>query len=354
MDRSRKGRGAVSNATSRFDEHQRESFDDGWRDYWEGEEDPALRTTVLDDHSRTIITYNESPDVGFDRSINPYRGCEHGCIYCYARPTHAYLGLSAGIDFETKIFAKRNARELLTTELSKPRYQPAPLALGGNTDPYQPVERRLGITRGVLEVLDAFRHPVTVVTKSALIERDIDILARMARSGLVSVAVSVTSLDNELSRRLEPRAAAPQRRLTAIRRLTEAGIPVGVLVAPVIPVLTDCELEAILAAAREAGAIAAGYVLLRLPHEVKDLFDEWLAEHYPLKARHVASVIAAMRGGKAYDAQFGTRMRGSGEYAQLLAQRFGVATRRHGYSDWPELNCGHFATEVRSGQYSLF
>lgn len=352
----RKGRGAVSNATSRFDDAAREAFDDGWRDYWDGDADPALRTTVLEDQCRTVIAYNESPDVPFDRSINPYRGCEHGCIYCYARPTHAYLGLSPGLDFETRIFAKRDAAAVLIDELSRPGYRPAPVALGANTDPYQPVERGLGITRAVLEVLRDFRHPVTIVTKSALIERDIDILAPMAAANLASVAVSVTTLDPDLGRRMEPRAAAPQRRVKAIRTLTDAGIPVGVLVAPVIPALNDHELESILARARAAGAQAAGYVLLRLPHEVRTLFDEWLAQHYPLRAQHVTSVLGAMRGGKAYDARFGARMRGVGEFARVIAQRFRSASRRHQFNgEWPALDCGQFCPQkVRYGQYSLF
>jgi DNA repair photolyase len=286
---------------------------------------------VLPDHAKSVISTNNSPDVGFEQSINPYRGCSHGCIYCFARPTHAYLGLSPGLDFETRLFYKDNAVELLRAELSKPRYVCKSIALGINTDGWQPLERRLEVTRRVLEVLAECRHPVSIVTKSALIVRDLDLLQDLARDQLVSVMISITSLDSELKRTLEPRAAAPQARLKVIEQLSAAGVPVGVLVAPVIPALTDHELEHILEAAKAAGATSAGYVLLRLPHEVKDLFREWLAEHYPNRANHVMSVINQSRGGKDYQAEFGTRMVGTGIFAQLLRARFDMAKRKCGF-----------------------
>jgi DNA repair photolyase len=324
-----KGRGAASNPTGRFDAWSLEPAEDGWyRD--EGPE--SLNETVMPDHARGIITTNDSPDVGFDRSINPYRGCSHGCVYCFARPSHAYLGLSPGLDFETKLFYKAEAASLLEAELAKPTYRCKPIALGINTDAYQPVEKRLGITRSILAVLARFRHPVNIVTKSALIVRDIDLLADLAKDRLTSVMLSITSLTDEIKRTLEPRAASPQTRLRVIRQLAQAGIPVGVLVAPVIPAVTDHELEGILAAASEAGATSAGYILLRLPHEVKTLFREWLDVHYPDRARHVMSLINQARGGKDYDAQFGQRMVGTGPYAQLLRTRFELAARRLGLS----------------------
>jgi DNA repair photolyase len=324
-----KGRGAASNPTGRFDAWSLEAAEDGWyRD--EGPE--SLNETVMPDHARGIITTNDSPDVGFDRSINPYRGCSHGCVYCFARPSHAYLGLSPGLDFETKLFYKAEAASLLEAELAKPTYRCQPIALGINTDAYQPVEKRLGITRSILAVLARFRHPVNIVTKSALIVRDIDLLADLAKDRLTSVMLSITSLTDEIKRTLEPRAASPQTRLRVIRQLAQAGIPVGVLVAPVIPAVTDHELEGILAAASEAGATSAGYILLRLPHEVKTLFREWLDVHYPDRARHVMSLINQARGGKDYDAQFGQRMVGTGPYAQLLRTRFELAARRLGLS----------------------
>jgi DNA repair photolyase len=324
-----KGRGAASNPTGRFDAWSLEAAEDGWyRD--EGPE--SLNETVMPDHARGIITTNDSPDVGFDRSINPYRGCSHGCVYCFARPSHAYLGLSPGLDFETKLFYKAEAASLLEAELAKPTYRCQPIALGINTDAYQPVEKRLGITRSILAVLARCRHPVNIVTKSALIVRDIDLLADLAKDRLTSVMLSITSLTDEIKRTLEPRAASPQTRLRVIRQLAQAGIPVGVLVAPVIPAVTDHELEGILAAASEAGATSAGYILLRLPHEVKTLFREWLDVHYPDRARHVMSLINQARGGKDYDAQFGQRMVGTGPYAQLLRTRFELAARRLGLS----------------------
>jgi DNA repair photolyase len=350
----KKGRGALSNPVSRYSATASEAFDDGWAG--DGDELPRLRTQVFRDASRSVITYNDSPDIPFDRSINPYRGCEHGCIYCFARPSHAYLGLSPGLDFETKLFAKHDAAALLVQELAKPSYRPAPIALGANTDPYQPIERQLRITRSVLQVLHDCHHPVAVVTKSALIERDIDLLAAMAGKNLAQVAISVTSLDSELCRRLEPRAAAPARRLRTIRTLAEAGVPVTVLYAPVIPALNDAEMEDLLAAVREAGARSAGYVLLRLPHELKDLFADWLATHTPLKARHVMSVLTQMREGKAYQAEFGSRMRGKGVFAQLLHKRFELACQRLRLSGRGlELDCSQFRPPaMRGSQLDLF
>jgi len=328
---ARKGRGAVSNRPGRYEPGERPLEDDGWGSVQADEaEAPPLRTTVQPDKSKTVIAWNESPDLGFDRSINPYRGCEHGCVYCFARPTHAYLGLSPGLDFETKLFAKHDAAAILARELAKPSYRPLPIGLGTNTDPYQPVERELGITRQILEVLERFNHPVTIVTKSALILRDLDILSRMAQRGLVDATVSVTTLDADLARKLEPRAPTPPRRLAAIEALAAAGIPTGVLAAPMIPALNDQELEAILGAATARGATRAGYVLLRLPLEIKDLFREWLEAHVPDRAEHVLSLVRDTREGNLYQAKFGTRMRGTGPYAELLRQRYRVAMRKLG------------------------
>jgi DNA repair photolyase len=287
---------------------------------------------VLPDRARSVITSNDSPDVGFEVSINPYRGCSHGCIYCFARPSHAYLGLSQGLDFETKLFYKADAVKLLEAELAKPKYACKTIALGINTDGYQPLEKRLQVTRGILSVLARCRHPVTIVTKSALIIRDLDLLVDLAKDRLVSVMLSVTSLSNDIKRTLEPRTASPQARLRVIQQLSEAGIPVGVLVAPVIPAITDHEMEDILAAAKAAGATRAGYVLLRLPHELKILFRDWLAEHYPDRAKHVMSLINQASGGKDYDSAFGTRMRGTGPYAELLRTRFALAKRKLGFA----------------------
>jgi DNA repair photolyase len=329
-DLPKKGRGAVSNRPGRFEPGDRPREDDGWSESASEEELPPLATTVTIDASRSAIAWNESPDVGFDRSVNPYRGCEHGCVYCFARPTHAYLGLSPGLDFETKLFAKPEAPRLLAEELSKPSYKPAVLGLGTNTDPYQPIERKMCITRGLLEVLSAFGHPVTIVTKSALVLRDLDILASMARRELANVTLSVTTLDRDLARVMEPRAATPGRRLETIRKLAEAGVPVGVLAAPMIPALNDTELEAILEAAVEAGATAAGYVLLRLPLEIKDLFTEWLDAHAPGKSSHVLNLLRQTRRGGLYVDKFGERMRGAGPYAELLSRRFQLAIRRLG------------------------
>lgn len=324
-----KGRGARSNMSGRFEHRAVEAFDDGW----EGEADDApLRTHVSDEAARTIITRNQSPDISFDRSINPYRGCEHGCVYCFARPTHAYMGLSAGLDFESKLFAKPNAARLLRRELAKPGYQPRAIAIGTNTDPYQPIERERRITRQVLEVLAEHGHPVGIVTKSALVTRDIDILSEMAQEGLVKVALSVTTLDGKLARAMEPRASTPGRRLDAIRQLSDAGIPTGLMVAPVIPALNDHEIEAILKAGARMGAREAGYVLLRLPLEIKDLFSQWLEDVTPNRAQRIMKIIRDMRCGKDYDAEWGKRMTGAGPYAWTISRRFALAMERHGLS----------------------
>ncbi len=349
----RRGRGAVSNAAGRFEPVARVRFDDGW----EALEDlPPFKTEVTEERARTVITRNQSPDIGFDRSINPYRGCEHGCVYCFARPTHAYHGLSAGLDFETKLFVKPDAPELLARELSHPGYQPRVIAMGTNTDPYQPIERQYQVTRRILEVLRDFGHPVAIVTKSGLVARDLDILAPMAEKGLVKVAVSITTLDPHLSRIMEPRAASPQRRLGTIQRLSEAGIPTAVMTAPLIPALNDMELERILDSAKAAGAREAGYVLLRLPLEVADLFREWLVTHFPDKARHVLALMQQMRGGKDYDSAFGSRMRGEGPYAWTLGRRFEIAARRLGLDGrGAKLSTAHFRHPKPMGeQLSLF
>ncbi len=349
----RKGRGAPSNLQGRFERWGREAFDDGWSG--EEEELPPLKTEVTLVQAKSILTRNASPDIPFDRSINPYQGCEHGCIYCYARPTHAYWGLSPGLDFETKLFAKANAAALLRSELSAPGYRPDVISIGANTDPYQPVERELKITRSILEMLAECEHPFGIITKNALIERDIDLLAPMAEKNLVRAFVSVTNLDNSLARRLEPRASAPMRRLEAVRRLAEAGIPVGVMVAPVIPFLTDRFMEEVLERAREAGATLAGYVLLRLPHEVAPLFKEWLEVHYPMKAEHVMSLIHQMRGGRDYDSNFGTRHRGTGIFAELIARRFQLACERLGFNRaQPPLDTGCFRPPRAGSQLDLF
>jgi DNA repair photolyase len=322
-----KGRGALSNGGGRFQTLNREEAHDEW---YREEVPQSLNETVLPDRARGIITTNDSPDVGFDQSINPYRGCSHGCVYCFARPSHAYLDLSPGLDFETKLFYKADAPRLLEAELAKPKYVCKPIALGINTDGYQPLEKRLAVTRGILEVLTRCRHPLTIVTKSALVLRDLDLLADLAQDRLVSVMLSITSLSDDIKRTLEPRTASPLARLKVIEALARAGVPAGVLVAPVIPAITDHELEDILAAAARAGATSAGYVLLRLPHEVKSLFREWLAEHHPDRAKHVMSLINQARGGRDYDSRFGTRMRGTGPYAQLLRARFDLAVRKLG------------------------
>lgn len=325
---ARSGRGAASNPEGRFEPTRTEIVDDGWGGV--DEELPEFPTIVAPEPARSIIARNQSPDIAFDQSINPYRGCEHGCIYCYARPSHAYLNLSPGLDFETKLFYKQDAARLLEAELASPNYRCSPITIGANTDPYQPIERELRVTRSIIEVLAKHRHPFSIITKSAMIERDIDLMAPLAQDGLVHALVSVTTLSNDIKRTLEPRTASPAARLRAIRRLSEAGIPVGVMAAPVIPVLTDSELEKILEAAAEAGAQSAGYVLLRLPFEVKDLFREWLEVHEPLKAKHVMSRMNAMRGGRDYDSRWGVRQRGEGEYAMLLEKRFKAACARLG------------------------
>jgi DNA repair photolyase len=349
----RRGRGTVSNATGRYEPLARVAFDDGWQGL---DELPPFKTSVSVDSTRKIIARNDSPDISFDRSINPYRGCEHGCVYCFARPTHAYLGLSPGLDFESKLFVKPNAPELLERELSAPGYVPRIMAIGTNTDPYQPIERRYKIMRGILEVLERAGHPVGIVTKSTLVLRDLDILARMARRNLVKVAVSVTSLDAKLSRTMEPRAPTPPRRLETLRQLVSAGIPTSAMVAPVIPALNDDEIERILEAVAAAGVRNAGYVLLRLPLEVRDLFREWLLENYPDRYRHVFKLVRDTRGGKDYDSTFGKRMSGSGPIAWMIGRRFEVACERLGFNKTSvRTTTEHFrAPRPRSQQLDLF
>jgi DNA repair photolyase len=330
VDRERRrGRGTASNTSGRYEPLARVAFDDGWQGL---EQLPPFKTTVTVDATRKIITRNDSPDISFDRSINPYRGCEHGCVYCFARPTHAYLGLSPGLDFESKLFMKPNAPELLERELSAPDYSPKTIAIGTNTDPYQPIERRYQIMRRILEVLDRAGHPVGIVTKSALVLRDLDILTRMAKRDLVKVAISVTTLDPKLARVMEPRAATPPRRLGALRELVKAGVPASALVAPVIPAINDAEIERILEAIAETGVRHAGYVLLRLPLELKDLFREWLIENFPDRYRHVINLIRETRGGKDYDSTWGKRMTGSGPIAWMIGRRFEVACERLGFN----------------------
>ena len=326
-----KGRGAASNREGRFESTRVEREDDGW--FPEADLGAVARppTVVVAERARSIISRNDSPDIPFTQSINMYRGCEHGCFYCYARPTHGYLNLSSGLDFETKLSAKTNAVEQLRIELAKPGYICATINLGANTDPYQPIEREHRLTRGILEVLAECAHPVTIITKNAMVERDLDLLAAMAEKRLVQVFLSVTSLDNMLSAKMEPRASAPHRRIAAIRRLHEAGVPVGVFVAPIIPMINDRDLEAVLEAARDAGASSASYTIVRLPHELKDLFREWLSVHYPERAAHVMSLVQQMRGGRDYVADFRTRMRGEGVFAELIRRRFKVAAQRLGY-----------------------
>ncbi len=349
-----KGRGAVNNPTGRFEAWDREPLDDGW-DNNPDTETGSPHTSLIRDDSRSIISFNDSPDVPFDRSINPYRGCEHGCVYCFARPSHAYLGLSPGLDFETRILFKPNAHELLRKELGNKNYRCATIALGANTDPYQPAERRLGLTRRLLEVLSECRHPTSIITKSALVERDLEILATMARQQLIEVRISVTTLDGELARRMEPRATAPRRRLETIRRLHQAGIPVGLLFAPVIPCLNDAEMETILEQARQVGCHSASYVLLRLPLEVKDLFQEWLKVHYPLKAKRIMNRVRDTREGALYDARFGPRMRGTGDYAELIGKRFRLACRRLGFGEPAPLDNSRFAIpHSQTSQLPLF
>ncbi len=351
----RKGRGAGINPEGRFEKEAREAFDDGWDS--QEEELPPLKTQVTVERVKSIISRNDSPDVGFTQSINPYQGCEHGCIYCYARPSHAFRNLSPGIDFETRLFAKVNAAEKLREELSRPGYRCEVISLGANTDPYQPIEREYRITRGIVETLSEFNHPFGIVTKNAMVERDIDILAPMAQKNLVNVFISLNNLDHDLARRLEPRCSAPMRRLLAMKRLSEAGIPVGVIVAPVIPFLTDHQIEPVLEAAWAHGARRAGYVLMRLPWEVKDLFKDWLERHYPLKAKHVMSRVHAMRGGRDNDPNFGSRMSGEGELARLLEQRFDKACERLGFNAenrYRALSTSEFQAPSSSGQMPLF
>ncbi|MES0403249.1 MAG: PA0069 family radical SAM protein [Hyphomicrobium sp.] len=344
----RRGRGARSNHAGRFEAESREDFDDGWEGL--GDLD-VFKTEVQEETARTIITRNDSPDISFDRSINAYRGCEHGCVYCYARPTHCYLGHSAGLDFETKLYAKTNAAKLLEQELAHPHYEPKVIALGTNTDPYQPIEREYGITRSILEVLERTSHPVGIVTKSALVVRDIDILERMAARGLAKVVLSVTTVDRRLARAMEPRAATPEKRLEAIGTLSDAGIPVGVMAAPIIPGLNDHEIESILEAAYAAGAREAGYVLLRLPLELKEIFREWLATEFPDRAQRVLSLLQSMHGGKDYVADFGLRQRGRGPYADQIAKRFRLALKRLGLNiDRQDLRCDLFQAPVLAGQ----
>lgn len=325
----RRGRGTASNASGRYEPLARVAFDDGWQGL---EQLPPFKTTVTIDATRKIITHNDSPDISFDRSINPYRGCEHGCVYCFARPTHAYLGLSPGLDFESKLFMKPNAPELLEREISAPDYSPKTIAIGTNTDPYQPIERRYQIMRRILEVLDRASHPVGIVTKSALVLRDLDILTRMAKRDLVKVAISVTTLDPKLARVMEPRAATPPRRLGALRELVKSGVPASALVAPIIPAINDAEIERILEAVAETGVRHAGYVLLRLPLELKDLFREWLIENFPDRYRHVINLIRDTRGGKDYDSTWGKRQTGTGPIAWMIGRRFEVACERLGFN----------------------
>jgi len=356
-------RGALSQIQGRYETAQRSPFDDGWTE--EAEIENPLPTSVTEERARSIIARNDSPDVPFEQSINAYRGCEHGCIYCYARPSHAYLELSPGLDFETRLFAKTNAAALLEQELSKPGYRAKPIAFGTNTDCYQPIERRYKVMRAILEVLEACDHPLTIVTKSALIERDLDLLAPMAGKNLVKAFVSITTLEHRLARTLEPRAASPQRRVDTLRALARAGIPCGVMLAPMIPALTDKSLEAVLEAGAAAGATMAGWILLRLPNEVRPLFKEWLAAHYPQRAGHVISIVRQSRGGRENDPNFGTRMTGSGNFVELIGKRFDLACKRLGLNSEDSrmasrdgLDCSLFrppaAKEDPAGQMALF
>ena len=347
-----KGRGALGNPQPRFLKAAIEAVDDGW---YREEVPDSIATQVRPEAARSIITRNDSPDIPFEQSINPYRGCEHGCPYCYARPSHAYMDLSPGIDFETKIFYKADAARLLEEELGARGYVPKPITIGANTDPYQPVERELRVTRSLLEVLERTRHPLSLITKGTLILRDLDLLRSLAKDQLVNVFVSITSLDAELKRTLEPRAASPAARLRVVKELVAAGVPTGVLVAPIIPAVNDCEVEAIVAAVAAQGAMKAGYVLLRLPHELKALFRQWLDEHLPERADHVMSLVRAAREGRENDPRFGSRMVGSGPWAQLLRDRFALACKRHGLSmgRMRDLSSEHFRAPARGGQISL-
>jgi len=355
----RKARGALSHIPGRFESVAREAYDDGWTS--DDESCAPLETTITEERVRSLIQRNQSPDLPFELSVNPYRGCEHGCIYCYARPAHAYLELSPGLDFESRLFAKVNAAEVLRDEIGRRGYECSPISIGANTDCYQPAERRYGITRRLIEVLAACDHPLTMVTKSALVERDLDLLGPMGRANLAKVFVTVTTLDRRLARRLEPRAPAPQRRLETIRALAAAGVPVGVMVAPVIPGLNDKSVEEALEAAAGAGATMAGYQMLRLPNELKGLFREWLAHHVPLRATHVMSLVQQLRGGRDNDPRFGTRMTGTGNFADLIAKRFEIACRRlrlngdeRGQAARRELDCSRFRRPDAAGQMTLF
>lgn len=342
--KTRKGRGATVNPPNRYDSQETVPFDDGWQTLAAELADlPPLPTTLIRDSSRSVISWNQSPDIGFDRAVNPYRGCEHGCVYCYARPSHAYLGYSPGLDFETKLLYKPEVADLLEKELRKPGYVARPLALGSNTDPYQPIERTLKLTRSILAVLDRFNHPVTIVTKSAGVLRDLDILQNLAARNLVRVCISVTTLDPALARCMEPRATSPARRLSAIAELTRAGVPTGLLAAPMIPALNDAEMERIVEAAARAGARWGGYVLLRLPHELKQIVEEWLHQYFPDRARRVLELVRETRGGVLNDPRFGQRMTGTGVYADLLARRFARAARQWGLDNRQELDCSRFA-----------
>lgn len=354
--RRQKGRGAVSNIDGRYERHIHQAIDDGWMtSLMEDQDAPRIRTTLGIDGARSVITKNQSPDVPFDRSINPYRGCEHGCIYCFARPTHAYLGLSPGLDFETKLFWKPDAPALLRKQLAVKSYMPAPIVIGTSTDPYQPVEREKQLTRSIIKVLGDCHHPFSIITKGALVTRDIDLIAPMAARNRASVAVSVTSLDHRLSNLLEPRASAPHRRLDAIRKLADAGIPVTVLCAPIIPGLNDMEIENLVAAVRDAGATSVSHIVVRLPLEIADLFEEWLEANYPDRKAKVMSLIRQMRDGERYQSEFGTRMRGTGPIADLIARRFDAARKKHGMTGRSlNLDCSGFVRPNANGQMSLF
>lgn len=354
MSQHPKNRGAISNPEGRFEIEKREVFYDGWD--LEEEELAPLETVIYQDKAKSIITRNDSPDIGFDQSINPYRGCEHGCVYCYARPSHAYMNMSPGLDFETKIFYKVDAAKLLEKEFDRPKYFCQPIVLGANTDPYQPLERKLQVTRSILEVMHRYNHPVAIITKSSMVERDIDILADMAKKNLVKVAISVTMLSLKLKQILEPRTSAPKARLKAIRTLTENSIPVRVMAAPMIPMINDMDMEKILQLAKESGADYASYTFIRLPYEVKDLFKEWLKTHFPDRAEHVMSIIKQMRGGKEYDSAFGQRMRGTGEFADLLEKRFYIACKKYGLNQKGSvsLNTNLFKKPSATKQGELF
>ncbi|QPM89674.1 PA0069 family radical SAM protein [Pseudooceanicola algae] len=350
---SRPGRGAASNAPGRYERRERQAEHDGWEI---AEDMPKIRTEVTEEMPRSVITHVGSPDLPFDRTLNPYRGCEHGCIYCFARPTHAYLGMSAGLDFETRLVARPDAPAVLEQELARRIYRVAPLAIGTNTDPYQPIERDYRIMRGCLEVLEAHRHPVMITTKGTGILRDLDILRRMAKLGLVKVGISITTLDADIARRLEPRVPRPEKRIEIMRSLSRAGVPVRVMVSPVVPGLTEAEIESILTAARDAGAVSASWIMLRLPQEVSPLFQDWLREHYPARAERVMARLREMHGGRDYDGEWFRRMRGSGPYAQMIGQRFRLAAKRLGLDrPQPELRCDLFRVPVKPGeQLSLF